>query len=66
MHRDNVYYQIKQKAILNFRRALRLCPTYLAVWVLMGHEYVQLRNSTAAIEWYHIIAFTFSVCPRPE
>ena len=40
------------RAVLYFRRALRLSPSYLAAWTLMGHEYVELRNTPAAIECY--------------
>ncbi|MBW0479699.1 hypothetical protein O181_019414 [Austropuccinia psidii MF-1] len=41
-----------EKAIIEFRRALRLDPGYLSAWTLMGHEYVELKNTYAAIESY--------------
>ncbi|KAI8457073.1 hypothetical protein BY996DRAFT_6430610 [Phakopsora pachyrhizi] len=41
-----------EKAIIEFRRALRLDPGYLSAWTLMGHEYVEMKNTYAAIESY--------------
>lgn len=41
-----------EKAIVEFRRALRLDPSYLSAWTLMGHEYVEMKNTYAAIESY--------------
>ncbi|KAI8216999.1 anaphase-promoting complex subunit 8 [Colletotrichum sp. SAR 10_77] len=35
-----------------FRRALTLDRTCLSAWTLMGHEYVELKNTHAAIESY--------------
>lgn len=49
------YYSLKalhERAILYFQRALRLNRTFLSAWTLMGHEYVELRNTPAAIEAY--------------
>jgi anaphase-promoting complex subunit 8 len=49
------YYSIKgrhEKAVLYFRRALKLDRKYLAAWTLMGHEYLELKNPPAAIEAY--------------
>ncbi len=46
------YYSLKgvhEMAIVYFRRALRLDPRALGPWVLMGHEYVELKNAPAAI-----------------
>jgi anaphase-promoting complex subunit 8 len=40
------------KAILYFKRALLLNRDYLPAWTLMGHEFVELKNSHAAIEAY--------------
>lgn len=40
------------KAIKYFRRATQLDRTYLSAWTLMGHEYVEVKNSHAAIEAY--------------
>lgn len=41
-----------EKAIKYFRRATQLDRTYLSAWTLMGHEYVEMKNSHAAIEAY--------------
>ena len=41
-----------EKAILYFQRALRLNPRYLSAWTLMGHEYMEMKNTSAAIESY--------------
>lgn len=41
-----------EKSVVYFRRALKLDATYLAAWTLMGHEFVEMKNSSAAIEAY--------------
>ena len=41
-----------ERAIIYFRRALRLDRQYTAAWTLMGHEYLELKNTTASIECY--------------
>ncbi len=41
-----------EAAILAFRKAVHLEPTYVEAWTLMGHEYVELKNTSAAIECY--------------
>lgn len=41
-----------EKAVLYFRRCLRLNPQFLSAWTLMGHEYVEMKNTAAAIECY--------------
>lgn len=41
-----------EKAIKYFRRATQLDQTFLSAWTLMGHEYVEMKNSQAAIEAY--------------
>ncbi|CAR30048.1 anaphase promoting complex subunit CDC23 [Lachancea thermotolerans CBS 6340] len=49
------YYSAKQeheKSILYFRRALTLNKNCTSAWTLMGHEFVELKNSHAAIECY--------------
>ncbi|EKX37877.1 hypothetical protein GUITHDRAFT_144699 [Guillardia theta CCMP2712] len=49
------YYSLKgqhEKAVLYFKRALQLDSHYLSAWTLMGHEYVEIRNTAAAIEAY--------------
>jgi len=49
------YYSLKSlrtKAIQYFQRALKLNPNYTGAWTLMGHEYVELKNTPAAMEAY--------------
>ena len=49
------YYSLRSdhhKAVLYFQRALRLNPQYLAAWTLMGHEYMEMKNTNAAIQSY--------------
>ncbi|QPG77069.1 hypothetical protein FOA43_004467 [Brettanomyces nanus] len=49
------YYSLKfdhQKAIMYYKRALSLDRNCLSAWTLMGHEFVELKNSHAAIESY--------------
>ncbi|ODV92784.1 hypothetical protein CANCADRAFT_21590 [Tortispora caseinolytica NRRL Y-17796] len=49
------FYSIRNnhiKAITYYRRALMLNRSYLSAWTLMGHEFVELKNSHAAIESY--------------
>lgn len=49
------YYSLKglhERAILYFQRALRLNPKFLSAWTLMGHEYVELRNTSSAVFCY--------------
>lgn len=49
------YYALKsehEKAVVYFRRALMLDRNFLSAWTLMGHEYVELKNTQAAIECY--------------
>lgn len=41
-----------ERAIQYFRRATELDQSYLPAWTLMGHEYVEIKNSHAAIESY--------------
>ncbi|XP_067118265.1 cell division cycle protein 23 homolog [Centruroides vittatus] len=41
-----------EKAVLYFQRALRLNPNYLSAWTLMGHEYMEMKNTSAAIQSY--------------
>ena len=41
-----------QKAVVYFRRALKLDRKYLSAWTLMGHEYVEMKNTPAAIDAY--------------
>mgnify|MGYP001462460548 CR=1 FL=1 len=49
------YYSSKQdheKAIMYFRRALTLNKNNTSAWTLMGHEFIELKNTHAAIESY--------------
>ena len=49
------YYSLKsehEKAVMYFRRALTLDRNFNSAWILMGHEYVELKNTHAAIESY--------------
>ncbi|KAH8868114.1 Cell division cycle protein 23 [Schistosoma japonicum] len=41
-----------EKAVIYFRRALKLKTAYSLVWTLVGHEYMELRNTNAAIHAY--------------
>ena len=49
------YYSLRsqhEKAALYFQRALKLNPNYLSAWTLMGHEYMELKQTSAAIQAY--------------
>mmetsp|Transcript_16313 Transcript_16313/g.31650 ORF Transcript_16313/g.31650 Transcript_16313/m.31650 type:complete len:616 (-) Transcript_16313:247-2094(-) len=49
------YYSLKaqhERAVLYFKRALRLNRRYLSAWTLAGHEHVEMKNTEAAIEAY--------------
>lgn len=49
------YYSSKsehEKAVIYFRRALTLDRKFLSAWTLMGHEFMEMRNTHAAIESY--------------
>jgi len=49
------YYSLKgehEKAVQYFRRALKLNRNYLSAWTLMGHEYVEMKNTGAAVGAY--------------
>ncbi|CEN60587.1 Putative Anaphase-promoting complex (APC), Cdc23 subunit [Aspergillus calidoustus] len=49
------YYSMKsehEKAVMYFRRALTLDRNFLSAWTLMGHEYIEMKNTHAAIESY--------------
>lgn len=41
-----------EKAVLYFQRALKLNPNYLSAWTLMGHEYMEMKNTSFAIQAY--------------
>lgn len=40
------------KAVVYFTRALQLNPRHLSAWTLMGHEYMEMKNTGAAIQAY--------------
>ncbi|CAG0896042.1 unnamed protein product [Cyprideis torosa] len=41
-----------EKALLYFRSLLKVDPSYTAAWTLMGHEYIEVKNSAAAVQCY--------------
>jgi anaphase-promoting complex subunit 8 len=41
-----------EQAVISFRRAIRMNPDMPSAWVLVGHEFVELRNPSAAIAAY--------------
>ena len=41
-----------EKAVQYFQRGLKLNPSYLSAWTLMGHEFIELKNTNAAIQSY--------------
>lgn len=56
------YYSLRrehEKAIIYFRRALKLDRSYLSAWTLMGHEYVEIKNTNAAIASYRRAVGTY-------
>ena len=60
------YYSLRslhEKAVLYFQRALKLNPSYLSAWTLMGHEFIELKNTNAAIQSYrHAIGNLLHAC----
>jgi anaphase-promoting complex subunit 8 len=50
-----------EKAVKYFRRATQLDRTYLSAWTLMGHEYVEMKNSHAAIEAYRRAVGSYAI-----
>ena len=42
-----------EKAVAYFRRAVRLNRHDQSAWILLGHEYLELKNCTMAIEAYN-------------
>ena len=52
------YYSIRtahDKAVLYFQRALKINPNYLSAWTLIGHEYTEVKNTSAAIQAYRFV-----------
>lgn len=52
------YYSLRaqhSKAIVYFNRALQLKPSHLSAWTLMGHEYMEMKNTSAAIQSYRLV-----------
>lgn len=41
-----------EKAVKYFKRAVQLDHTFLSAWTLMGHEFIEMKNSQAAVEAY--------------
>ncbi|CDW85316.1 anaphase-promoting complex subunit 8-like [Stylonychia lemnae] len=49
------YYSLRgdhHKAVIYFKRAVKLDNKFLSAWTLMGHEYLEMKNTNAAIESY--------------
>jgi anaphase-promoting complex subunit 8 len=40
------------KAVIYFKKALKLDKNFLAAWTLMGHEFLEMKNIGGAIESY--------------
>ncbi|CAK9018974.1 unnamed protein product [Durusdinium trenchii] len=49
------YYSLKgehEKAVIYFQRALSLNRHFTPAWILMGHEFMEMKNTPAAIDAY--------------
>jgi anaphase-promoting complex subunit 8 len=49
------YYSMKRehaKAVIYFKKALRLNRGYSSAWTLLGQEYLEMKNTYAAAESY--------------
>jgi len=49
------YFGLKEeheKAVMYFSRAVRLNPKFLSAYILMGHEYMEMKNIPAAVRAY--------------
>ena len=49
------YYALKgqhEKSIQYFQRALRQNSLFFHAWTLMGHEFIECKNSSAAVQCY--------------
>lgn len=40
------------KSVLYFKKAVRMNPFNVTAWTLLGHEYIEMKNSFAAIISY--------------
>jgi anaphase-promoting complex subunit 8 len=57
------YYSLRgdhQKSALYFMRAIKLDKKFISAWTLMGHEYLEMKNTSAAIESYRTAVDTDS------
>ena len=46
------YYSVKGKheqAVTYFKRAIRLNPSYASAWILMGHEFLEMKNTDVGL-----------------
>merc|ERR1719201_3207667 len=49
------YYSLKgehEKSVTYFQRALTLNRNFTPAWILVGHEYMEMKNTPAAIDAY--------------
>ena len=49
------YYSLRsqhEKAVVYFQRCIKLNPLFLSAWTLMGHEFMEMKNTNAAIQAY--------------
>merc|ERR550525_1956411 len=49
------YYSLKgehEKSVIYFQRGLSLNRNFTPAWILMGHEYMEMKNTPAAIDAY--------------
>jgi len=49
------YYSLKgehEKSVIYFQRALSLNRNFTPAWILMGHEFMEMKNTPAAIDAY--------------
>lgn len=49
------YYSITREiaeSVEYFKRALKLDRNYHLAWTLLGHDYIEMKNTNAAIECY--------------
>ncbi|CAO1635646.1 unnamed protein product [Sympodiomycopsis kandeliae] len=50
---NHLYFQSEQtRAIEAFKRAIKLDPNSVGAWILLGHGYVEVKNTSAAMEMY--------------